>query len=841
MKKIGLLIGFALSAVLCPRLSGVTNEISTALQRGLFEEEANHNFQAALQSYQSAIASYDESRKMAATALYRLGEVYRKLGKTNDAAAQYERLLRDFSDQPDLVAAAQKFVGAIANTPTNAAVIAERDYDSEEIRRLQKLIAETPDLVNAGSQGMGNTPLHNAARLGHLAVVQFLLTNNVNVNAQDAGGRTPLAWAVVSTGTPRFNLEIVDALLKAHADVDLADNWGQSPLHLAAFVASKPKLDLLLASGANLNRQANNGGTPLHYAVSRGFRVGIEALLKKGANPNLIAYSRRQVEIAGRTEDVMKSDGTPLHLAVSLGFFATAEALIDGGADVNVSTSSRTTPLHYAVNFRQPAIAKLLLDHNANVDPQTEDGVTPLSQAASRADLEMVKLLLNHHANPKIANSGQVTPMHRIMESSHAADSTNIIALLLDAGADPNAADSIGRTPLLSVNYEVSASPETLAAMNLLLKRGANPNSADRGDQLTAIIAAARHANLPMVKLLLTYHANPNHKSINGLTALHFLCSERSRSPDAPEIARALITAGANVNAITDYGRTPLSVLANAGASGVIPATPMPQPRFPGRPGPSLASQAPPENKPLWDVLVQNGAVEQMADFSKVTSVRGALNGSGELDKDDKGLNHFTLYELIAQSYFSTDGQLRSPSPVGTDGLLFPDFTGVKILRPSKSDPKSTQEIHAYIVTAQDAFDCSRDQDLEFGDRVDIPEKSHSLTSVDSGLSSAQFQSLKDCLRRTITVIIGGQPQDIKLSGTLKDTYLASALRLPEIQALLRNTSDLTAINVTRVNPKTGEQQKIAEDITPFWNHQKRFADDLWLRAGDKVEVNEKK
>src|SRR5689334_23220530 len=118
---------------------------------------------------------------------------------------------------------------------------------------------------------------------------------------------------------------------------------------------------------------------------------------------------------------------------------------------------------------------------------------------------------------------------------------------------------------------------------------------------------------------------------------------------------------------------------------------------------------------------------------------------------------------------FLPTGQM--PLKPGNDSQPHPPFVRPRHrcenFTPSKSDPKSTQEIHAYIVTAQDAFDCSRDQDLEFGDRVDIPEKSHCLTSVDSGFSSAQFQSLKDCLQRTITVIIGGQPQDIKLCGTL--------------------------------------------------------------------------
>src|SRR6266513_1019654 len=91
--------------------SAATNDLSAALQRGLFEEEANHNLDAAIQAYQSVINQYEKDRKLVATALFRLGESYRKQGKTNEATAQYERVLREFSDQSALADLSRKNVG----------------------------------------------------------------------------------------------------------------------------------------------------------------------------------------------------------------------------------------------------------------------------------------------------------------------------------------------------------------------------------------------------------------------------------------------------------------------------------------------------------------------------------------------------------------------------------------------------------------------------------------------------------------------------------------------------------------------------------------------------------
>src|SRR4051812_15334703 len=73
-----------------------TNEFTGMMQKALFEEEGNHNLTAAIQGYQNIITRFDESRALTATAVFRLGECYRKQGKTNEASAQYQRIVRDF-------------------------------------------------------------------------------------------------------------------------------------------------------------------------------------------------------------------------------------------------------------------------------------------------------------------------------------------------------------------------------------------------------------------------------------------------------------------------------------------------------------------------------------------------------------------------------------------------------------------------------------------------------------------------------------------------------------------------------------------------------------------------
>src|SRR5437762_8061410 len=179
------------------------DNLSAALQKGLLEEEANHNLDAAIQAYQSVVNQYDDQRKIAATAVFRLGECYRKQGKTNEARVQYERVLADFADQTTLATLsrqnllprnmAPELAGMFGVAPKSAADLEE----AKEIQRLKDIIKDSPDLMNAKDND-GRTPLHNAAGKGQLAVAGFLLENKAEVNAKDRNDYTPLHLATLS-------------------------------------------------------------------------------------------------------------------------------------------------------------------------------------------------------------------------------------------------------------------------------------------------------------------------------------------------------------------------------------------------------------------------------------------------------------------------------------------------------------------------------------------------------------------------------------------------------------------------------------------------------------------
>src|SRR3954471_3192204 len=124
--------------ILPPALAA-TN-LSLTLQQALFEEEANHNLPAAIEAYQALITQHDQDRKLAGTAVFRLGECYRKQGNTKEAAAQYERVVRDFSDQSTLVSLSRQSLASLGVAAPNAPFTSNPAARQEQKRLLEEEI-----------------------------------------------------------------------------------------------------------------------------------------------------------------------------------------------------------------------------------------------------------------------------------------------------------------------------------------------------------------------------------------------------------------------------------------------------------------------------------------------------------------------------------------------------------------------------------------------------------------------------------------------------------------------------------------------------------------------------
>jgi len=187
---------------------------------------------------------------------------------------------------------------------------------------------------------------------------------------------------------------------------------------------------------------------------------------------------------------------------------------------------------------------------NNTLATQVPEPGTPIHEAIRANDIDKVKQFLEEgvDVNIRTKHSGQ-TPLHwSVVEGNN-----DITKLLLGKGANLEAADFLGMTPLhlLSAVYYLDRTSTLL----LLLEKGAQVNTVDKNGA-TPLHTAAENNYAPFVKVLLEHGADieMKHKKYST-TPLHTaVLSWKS----GIETMRILLAAGANINAKDDTLRTPL-------------------------------------------------------------------------------------------------------------------------------------------------------------------------------------------------------------------------------------------------------------------------------------------
>ncbi|KAM4725704.1 histone-lysine N-methyltransferase EHMT2 isoform 2-T2 [Anableps anableps] len=130
----------------------------------------------------------------------------------------------------------------------------------------------------------GYTGLHHAAKLGNLEIVNMLLeTGQVDVNAQDNGGWTPIIWAA-----EHKHVKVIKSLLNRGADVSIKDKELNVCLHWAAYAGNIDIAELVLNAGCSLSSVNVHGDTPLHIAAREGYLECVTLFLSRGADIDIM-------------------------------------------------------------------------------------------------------------------------------------------------------------------------------------------------------------------------------------------------------------------------------------------------------------------------------------------------------------------------------------------------------------------------------------------------------------------------------------------------------------------------------------------------------------------------
>ena len=320
------------------------DDLKANLQRGLFEEEANHNLPAAISTYESVLVQFDKNREWAATAIFRLGECYRKLERTNEATGCYQRIVREFPENATLARLSQQNLLTLSPTPAagRADAVAEQaraqarpasarqaSLIREGLKLAEEQLNQARQRVQVGVAPSGNSlpyereVLHLKRELTgalggensraeqekflreeialaerQLKEVQAKAAAGTAANDEEPNCRKDLLGlkrelaaleegatgaALPPVSEEDAELHRIQNLLKDSPDlINARNSEGLTPLQDAAARGRVSVLQFLLANHALLEVRSSSGETALTIAAAQGHKPVVELLLEKG-------------------------------------------------------------------------------------------------------------------------------------------------------------------------------------------------------------------------------------------------------------------------------------------------------------------------------------------------------------------------------------------------------------------------------------------------------------------------------------------------------------------------------------------------------------------------------
>jgi serine/threonine-protein phosphatase 6 regulatory ankyrin repeat subunit B len=444
----------------------------------------------------------------------------------------------------------------------------------------------------------GRTPLHYAATKidGHnkknrLETIKILLKHNANVNAKDQQGLTPLAMVAENP----ICEDIILLFLQHGADVTFKNQKGIPFIQI--LLAKQTDVDLLkkIISENKIHIDESiikNAPELLHIAA--GQKDGLEKI-------------KLLVQLGFKIDTRNKIEQTPLHVAASTQDKPEIlEYLIENGADINAKDVLHNTPFACAVEHSLDTkedlkVVEYLLKQKIDINTKNSGGATPLITALSKTFIngsnysfekliKLVQLLLNNKADINAKNGVQYTALHfaLVIDKMNIVDDQRqrkialqevipknkkeceeyleLIKLLVKNGADINAKNQVGLTPL---ELMVSFSHVDLwdyKIIRYMLEQGADCNTKNKdGFTLFHLIVRRRDTmdaeeSAEFFKLLLDYGGETDWSKVRTITPITWAL----RMGGDFKVVKYFVDHGADVNAKDhQYKQSPLTKVIN--------------------------------------------------------------------------------------------------------------------------------------------------------------------------------------------------------------------------------------------------------------------------------------
>lgn len=377
--------------------------------------------------------------------------------------------------------------------------------------------------------------LADAEKKADKVTVRELLRTHADVNAPAVDGATALHWAAYWD-----DLETARLLVQAGAKVDAANRYGVTPLSLAATNGNAAMIELLLNAKADPNLALPEGETPLMTAARTGKADALKVLLTHGADVKAKEATHGQ---------------TALMWAAAEGNAGAVEMLVEFGADIHAVSKGGFTPLMFAVREGQTGAVKALLKAGASVNealqpPAKQAGTSAMCLAVANAHYELAAMLLDAGADPNAAGQGW-TALHTVTWIRHPGYASNDPAPT--GSGNMNSIDFVKKLVSKGADVNAKMTKRTNVGLSSLNTSGA-----------TAFLLAARTGDAELMRLLAKLGADPLIPNVDNTTPLMVAAGVGTRSPgedagtdaEVLEAVKVAIDLGNDVNAVDKNGET---------------------------------------------------------------------------------------------------------------------------------------------------------------------------------------------------------------------------------------------------------------------------------------------
>ena len=318
--------------------------------------------------------------------------------------------------------------------------------------------------------------------------------NDTKHNADRSAGLCPAMWS---------DPAVCRVLIDAGADLHTKNEWQESPLRYACKEGALDVVKMLVEAGARVRDTGKNDGLTCLFDAVRNEYIEI------------VRYLLCLPEVDVNHQDA--EDYTPLHDAAG---HTVVQVLIDAGADVDTQNDEGCSPLHSACESRELDIVKTLVRAGAGVRAANDKGETCLITAVHHGRIEIVRYLVGL---PEVDVNHRDDELKTALHYAVLEKYTDVVQVLIDAGADIDTQNNEGYSPLHS-----ACRSGALDIVKMLVRAGAGVCVTDN-DGCTCLILAARFRHTETVRYLVGLpEVDVNHRDTEkNYTALQCAVEEK--------------------------------------------------------------------------------------------------------------------------------------------------------------------------------------------------------------------------------------------------------------------------------------------------------------------------